>query len=158
MILSPSEQAAEKWIYLQIYAFSSRKMPFPTEKCTLPQKYALFCRKMHLPAEKMRFWRDPSNPWKRKENTQKKTREIGKQKSKEMGQTLLHKLFEHPQGSGTSRQNSWDIPDSSFQNPRKTNFRGRARSFRPPPLRVEDPHPTGFSGPKKLIFVLSLLA
>ena len=54
----------------------------------------------------------------------------------------LHKLFEHPQGSGTSRQNSWDVPDSSLRNPRKTNFRGRARSFRPPPLRVEDPHPT----------------
>ena len=55
---------------------------------------------------------------------------------------FLHKLFEHPQGSGTSRQNSLDIPDSSLRNPRKTNFRGRARSFRPPPLRVEDPPPT----------------
>ena len=59
--------------------------------------------------------------------------------------TFLHKLFEHPQGSGTSRQNSRDIPDSSLRNPRKTNFRGRARTFRPPPLRVEDPHPTGRS-------------
>ena len=48
-----------------------------------------------------------------------------------------------PQGSGTSRQDSRDIPDSSLRNPRKTNFRGRARTFRPPPLRVEDPHPTG---------------
>ena len=38
---------------------------------------------------------------------------------------------------GTSR-----IP---LRNPRKTKFRGRARSFRPPPLRVEDPHPTGRS-------------
>ena len=55
---------------------------------------------------------------------------------------FLHKLFEHPQGSGTSQQNSRDIPDSSLPNPRKTNFRGRARTFRPPPLRVEDPHPT----------------
>ena len=36
-----------------------------------------------------------------------------------------------------------DIPDSSLRNPRKTNFRGRARSFRPPPLRAEDP--TGWS-------------
>ena len=25
--------------------------------------------------------------------------------------------------------------------PRKTNFRGRERTLRPPPLRVEDPHP-----------------
>ena len=70
-----------------------------------------------------------------------------------------HKLFEHPQRSGTSRQNSWDIPDSSLRNPRKTNFRGRARSFwattpsrgRPPPLQT-------VSGPKKLIFVLFFLA
>ena len=28
---------------------------------------------------------------------------------------------------------------------RKTNLRGRARTFRPPPLCVEDPHPTGRS-------------
>ena len=53
------------------------------------------------------------------------------------------KLFEHPQGSWTSRQNSRDIPGSSLPSPRKTNFRGRARTFRPPPLREEDPtHPT----------------
>ena len=58
---------------------------------------------------------------------------------------LLHKLFEHPHGGGTSRQNSWDIPDSSLRNPRKTNFRGRVRAFWPPPLRVDDPHPTGRS-------------
>ena len=57
---------------------------------------------------------------------------------------FLHKLFEYPQGSGTSQLNSRDIPDSSLRNPRKTNFRGRARTFRPPPLRMEDPpHPTG---------------
>ena len=55
---------------------------------------------------------------------------------------FLHEVFEHPQGSGTSRQNSWNIPDSSLRNPRKTNFRVRARSFRPPPLRMEDPDPT----------------
>ena len=61
-----------------------------------------------------------------------------------------HKLLEHPQGSGTSRQNSRDIPDSSLRNPRKTNFRGRARSFRPPPLRVEDFHPTGRSPDPKV--------
>ena len=50
-----------------------------------------------------------------------------------------------PKGSGTSRQNSRDIPDSSLRNPRKTNFRRWARTFRPPPLRAEDPHPTGRS-------------
>ena len=56
-----------------------------------------------------------------------------------------------PKGSGTSRQNSRNIPGSSLQNPRKTNFRGRAQTFRPPPLRVEDPHPTGRSpDPKSL--------
>ena len=73
---------------------------------------------------------------------------------------FFHKLLEHPQWSGTSRQNSRDIPDSSLslRNPRKTNFRGRARTFRPPPLRVEDPHPTGRSpDPKKLILVLFFL-
>ena len=43
-------------------------------------------------------------------------------------------FFEHPQGSGTSRQNSRDIPESSLRNPRKRNFRGRARTFRPPSL------------------------
>ena len=52
-------------------------------------------------------------------------------------------------GSGISQQKSRDIPDSSLRNPRKTNFRGRARSFRPPPLRVEDPHPTERLGPAK---------
>ena len=56
-----------------------------------------------------------------------------------------HKFCEHPRGSGTSRPNSRNIPDSSLRSPRKTNFRGRARTFRPPPLRVEDPHPTGQS-------------
>ena len=54
-------------------------------------------------------------------------------------------FFEHPQGSGTSRQKFRDIPDSSLKNPRKINFRGRARTFRPLPLRVEGPHPTGRS-------------
>ena len=29
--------------------------------------------------------------------------------------------------------------ETSLQNPRKTNFRGRARTFRPPPLCVEEP-------------------
>ena len=52
-----------------------------------------------------------------------------------------------------------DIPDSSVRNPRKTNFRGRARTFRPPPLRVDDPHPNVWSpDPKKLIFVLCMFS
>ena len=73
-----------------------------------------------------------------------------------MRELFLHKLFEQPQGSGTSQQNSRDIPDSSLPNPRKTNFRGRARTFRPPPLSRgrPSPHPM-VSGPTKLIFVLS---
>ena len=77
-------------------------------------------------------------------------------RGREMSTKLfLHKRFEHTQGSGTSRQNSPDIPGSSLPNPRKTNFRGRARSFRPLSLHVEDPHPTRLSpDPKKLIFVL----
>ena len=54
------------------------------------------------------------------------------------------------QGSGISRQNSSDIPNSSLRNPRKTNFRGRARTFRPPRLHVEDPQPTGRSLEKKI--------
>ena len=63
---------------------------------------------------------------------------------------FLHKLFEYAQGSGTSRQNSRDIPDSSLRKPRKTNFRGRARTFRPPPLQVEDPLPTRRSPDQKV--------
>ena len=58
---------------------------------------------------------------------------------------FLHRLFEHSQGSETSRQNSRDVPDSSLQNPRKTTFEGGPRTFRPPPIRAEDPHPTGRS-------------
>ena len=55
MVLSPPEQTAEKWVFLQKNAFSWRhmhfleknvlscsKMPFPTEKCTFLQKNAVF--------------------------------------------------------------------------------------------------------------------
>ena len=66
---------------------------------------------------------------------------------------FLHKLFEHPQGSRTSRQNSRDMPISSLHNPRKTNLWGRARTFQPPLLLL-----LVVSGPKKLIFVLFFLA
>ena len=48
-----------------------------------------------------------------------------------------------PRGPGNPSKKIQDIPDSSLSNPRKTNFRGRARTFRPPPLRVEDPTPPG---------------
>ena len=78
-------------------------------------------------------------------------------RERKRARTFLHKLFEHPQESGTSRQKSRDIPDSSLRNPRKANFRGRARSFRPPPLRVEDPHPTGRSPDPKSLALCSFL-
>ena len=73
----------------------------------------------------------------------------------ECTRTCLDKLFEHPQGSGTSRHNSRDIPDSSLRNPRKTNFQGRARAFWAPPLSRGRPPPhRAVSGPKQWIFVL----
>ena len=70
----------------------------------------------------------------------------------------MHKLFEDPQGSGTSRQNSRDIPDSSLSKPKEdklSSLRVRARTFRPPPLCIQDPPPhRAVSGPKKSISVL----
>ena len=40
-------------------------------------------------------------------------------------------------------------------NPWKTNFRGRARTFRPPPLHVQDPHPTWwYPDPKVNLYAL----
>ena len=57
--------------------------------------------------------------------------------SEKCTRTLVAQTFWTPPGSGTSLQNSHDIPDSSLRNPRKTNFRGRARTFRP-----QDPLPT----------------
>ena len=75
---------------------------------------------------------------------------------------FLHKLFEHLQGSGTSGKIPVTSPDSSLRNSRKTNFWGSARTFRPAPLRREDPPSAPgsqkkVSGLKKLIFVLFLL-
>ena len=69
---------------------------------------------------------------------------VSNPRERKMRTNFFAQIFEHPQGSGTSRQNFRDIPDS-FRNPRKTNFRGRARTFQPPPLCVEDPHTTGRS-------------
>ena len=68
---------------------------------------------------------------------------------------FLDKLFEHHQGSGTSRQKSRDIPDSSLRNPLSregTNFSTPTPSGERPP-----PHPA-VSGPKRLVFVLFFLA
>ena len=45
---------------------------------------------------------------------------------------LFAETFGHPHRSGTSRQNSEDIPGSLPRNLRKTNFRGREQTFRPP--------------------------
>ena len=43
----------------------------------------------------------------------------------------------------------WYCSGSLPRGPRKTNFRGREQTLRPPALRVEDPHPTSQSpGPK----------
>ena len=57
---------------------------------------------------------------------------------------FLHKLSEHPQGSGTSRQNSRDILDSSLRNPRKTQtFEGGHEVFDPHPFARKTPTPPG---------------
>ena len=72
---------------------------------------------------------------------------------------FLHKLFEHPQGSRTSQQNSRDVPRLLSSKPKEdkllregTNFSAATPSRgRPPSHRV-------VSGPKKLIFVLFFLA
>ena len=54
-----------------------------------------------------------------------------------------HKLFEHPLGSGSSwQENLSEVP--SFKTQGKQTFEGGdlILAFRPPPLRMEDPHPT----------------
>ena len=63
---------------------------------------------------------------------------------------LSTNFLKTPRGPGHPGKIPLDIPDSSLRNPRKTNFRGTARSFWPPPLRVEDPHPTGRSPDPKI--------
>ena len=50
-------------------------------------------------------------------------------------------LLNTPSGPGNLGKIPRDIPDSSLRKPRKTIFRGRARTFWPPPLCVEDPTP-----------------
>ena len=59
--------------------------------------------------------------------------------------TFFAQTFWAPPGVRDIPAKFRDIPDSSLRNPRKTKFRGRARSFRPPPLPVEDPPSTGRS-------------
>ena len=67
---------------------------------------------------------------------------------------VLHKLFEHPKGSGTSQQNSRDIPDSSLRNPRKTiTSREGANFSATTPLRGRCPPHQVVSRPKTCIFV-----
>ena len=61
---------------------------------------------------------------------------------------FLHKLFEHRQGSGTSRQNSRDIPDSSLRNPRslgqgRQSFEGGHEVFGHHPFAWKTPTPPG---------------
>ena len=60
-------------------------------------------------------------------------------------QLSLHKLLNTARGPGHPGKNPGTSQIPPFETPKKTNLRGRARSFRPPPLRVEDPHPTGRS-------------
>ena len=67
--------------------------------------------------------------------------------------TFLHKLFEHPQESGTSRQTSPDIPDSSLRPSREST-----NSSATTPTRGRPPPQRAVSGPKKLISVLFFLA
>ena len=64
--------------------------------------------------------------------------------------TFLYKLFEHPQGSGTSRQNPRDIPNSSLRNPRKTNFEGGHELFGHHPFAWKTPTPPGGLWTQKL--------
>ena len=62
--------------------------------------------------------------------------------NKKCARTFLHRLLEHPR---ILPGHPGKIPVTSqiplFENPRKTSLRVRARTFRPPPLRVEDPPP-----------------
>ena len=69
---------------------------------------------------------------------------------------FLHKLFEHPQGSCTSRQNARDI--SLLRNPRKTNFQGRERtkSCRPRHFAWKTPRPTQQSLDTAISFLWSV--
>ena len=69
-----------------------------------------------------------------------------------------HKLFGHPNESGTSRQISRDIPGSSLPNPRKTNFRGGQELFDHHPFACETLTPPGGLWTQNLIFVLFFLA
>ena len=68
-------------------------------------------------------------------------------RERKMRTNFFRTIFEHPRGLGHPGK----IPGTS-QKP-KENKLSRARTFRPPPLRVEDPHQA-----QKLTFVLFFLA
>ena len=63
---------------------------------------------------------------------------------------FLHKLFEHRQGSGTSRQNSRDIPDSSLQTQGRQSFEGGHEVFNHHPFAWKTPTPPGGLRTQKL--------
>ena len=67
-------------------------------------------------------------------------------------QTFFAQTFRTPPGlRDIPAKNSRDIPDSLPRNPRKTNFRGRARNFlTTTPSRGRPPPHPAVSGPKKL--------
>ena len=56
-----------------------------------------------------------------------------------------------PRGLGHPSQIPTTSQIPSFKTKRKS---GRERTFQPPPIRVEEPHPTWHSGPKRSILVL----
>ena len=61
-------------------------------------------------------------------------------RDRKWAQTFWHRL-EHPEVQDIPAKFR-DIPSSLPQNPRKTNFRGMERTFRPPALHMKDTHPT----------------
>ena len=70
-------------------------------------------------------------------------------RERKMNKLVFLKLFGHLRDIPTK---SRDIPPKKFGNP---GFRGTYRTFRPPPLHVEDPHPIGgYLDPKVWVWVL----
>ena len=63
---------------------------------------------------------------------------------------FLHNLFEHSQMSGTSQRNSGDIPGSLASTTQEDKLSRTELTFRPPPLRIEDPNRPGNLQTKKV--------